>query len=142
MSYSRLYRGKSIKTGELYEGGYAELSVTGNVKPYIVPAHTGDLHFIEIIPNTLQESTGADDKNGTPIWQYNECILTALPFNFCHAGISDTTVRGYVDFIDGAFVFIEYLYHNMIELFNLRNKGFEIEVVSQWYDEKAYSAFD
>lgn len=142
-----LYKAKRKDNGELIESVSinSQTDVNGKEHIYMGVPVLSEMHpkmktvaWKEVDPATLCKPTGLTDKNGKPIWQYNECRLTVLPFNIYppqFVGNGNKTARGYIDFIDGAFVFVEYIYHTVIELFNLHNRGYAIEVVVDWYDE-------
>lgn len=117
---------KSINTQTDVNGKehiYMGLPVKSEQHPKMVT-----VEWVEVESDTISLETGVKDKNGKDIWQFNECRLTTS--NTSHA-----TARGYIDFINGSYAFVEYIYHTVVFLSELSLKGFEVEVVIDWFDK-------
>lgn len=137
MSNLVLYKAKRKDNGELVESVSINCQTDVNGKEHIymgLPVASEQhpnmvtIEWKEVDSATLSKSTGVNDKKGKPIWQYNECRVVKKD-------APHTTARGYIGFVDGGYVFIEYIYRTGLLLHELDRKGFEIEVVVDWYDE-------
>ena len=134
---NRLYKAERLNGGGVVKGYYCKIgeTITGDVSPeglkhFIIPVGTTSLNgAVEVKQETVVESTGVVDENGKEIWQYNECRLKQK--DSC-----GYIAEGYIDFINGSFIFVQYVYHNIVLLCELNIRGYSIEIVSDWYNEK------
>lgn len=146
---TRLYKAERLNGGGVVKGYYCKVgeTITGEASPegvkhFIIPVGTTSLNgAVEVKQETVVESTGVTDENGTEIWQYNECRLTVdSKVTHPHIPVSRVITRGYIDFINGCYVFVEYIHRTIVELHNLNLKGMKIEVIADKYDEKLAKA--
>lgn len=64
-----LFRGRRADNSEWIEGYFCYYGWTDKKKPYIIHDYASALYAIEIIPETVGQYTGLDDRNGRKIFE-------------------------------------------------------------------------
>ena len=63
------FKAKRIDNREWVEGYVVKYGFTNREKFYIVPQYASDLYGFEVVPSTICQFTGLNDKNGQKIWE-------------------------------------------------------------------------
>jgi len=123
----KLFRGQRADTKKWVEGDYI-------ASDFISPWRNGELYmktgyadgmewgegcFYRIIPKSVSQYTGVDDKHGKKIWEGINCRVTRT----CILSY------GHIIFENGAYWFKDKHTDNMIALHDLKVKNYEIEVL-------------
>ena len=128
-----LFRGKRVDNGEWIEGYYyEELDGTHNIMTKESTGEYDGVQYyvpVEVIPETVGQYTGLDDKNGRKIFEWDVCKIS----------IYGPEYIGFVDFYSGCFALdISKTYGT--EYAPCMYEFFEYEVIGNIHD-KGFTAF-
>ena len=135
-----LFRGKDIQTGKWAYGSYIEPHSFGRAwehsavpcilsTSYLEPDILGD--YWQVIPETVGQCTGLEDKNGVPIFEGDVVCVTAMGPGSPVGNYANGYI-GIIEFIEGAFWIVNCNYQD--KAISVFQECDEVEVIDNIHD--------